>query len=167
MVCGDRKRCALVSSAPLPTASPSRAYINSRPGASFTTIAGGVALQAGFLVAFKQLVPEHTVTLFRGLVKLRVKHFPFIFLVLNTASGPLLGTSAAAILAWLGFLASWTYLRFYKRAHPDLGSAQAPSLRGDASEIFELAYFFPDLIQPPIRATANAELPLKHHALQR
>jgi hypothetical protein len=104
----------------------------------FTTICGGVALQAGFLVAFKQLVPEHTVTLFKGIVKVRVKHFPSLFLLVNTLSGPIFGTDVAAILAWLGFLSSWTYLRFYKRSFPDLGSSQAPSLKGDASEIFAM-----------------------------
>lgn len=102
----------------------------------FTAICGGVALQAGFLVAFKQLVPEHTVTLFKGVVKVRVKHFPALFLLVNTLSGPIFGTDVAAVLAWLGFLSSWTYLRFYKRSFPDLGSNQAPSLQGDASEIF-------------------------------
>jgi hypothetical protein len=38
-----------------------------------TTICGGVALQAGFLVAFKQLVPEHTVTIAKGIIRVRVK----------------------------------------------------------------------------------------------
>ena len=107
----------------------------------FTTICGGVALQAGFLVAFKQLVPEHTVTLFKGVIKVRVKHFPALFLLVNTLSGPIFGTDVAAVLAWLGFLSSWTYLRFYKRSFPDLGSNQAPSLQGDASEIFGMCAF--------------------------
>ena len=40
---------------------------------SMATICGGVALQAGFLVAFKQLVPEHTVTIAKGLIQIRVK----------------------------------------------------------------------------------------------
>lgn len=89
-------------------------------------------------MAFKQLVPEHTVTLFKGIVKIRVKHFPAMFLLVNTLSGPIFGTDVAAVLAWLGFFSSWTYLRFYKRSFPDLGSNQAPSLKGDASEIFAM-----------------------------
>jgi hypothetical protein len=104
----------------------------------FTTICGGVALQAGFLVALKQLVPEHNVTLFKGIIKIRVKHFPSLFLLVNSLSGLIFGTDVAAVLAWLGFLSSWTYLRFYKRSFPDLGSNQAPSLKGDASEIFAM-----------------------------
>lgn len=37
-----------------------------------TPIAGAITLQAAFLVCFKQLVPEHTVSLYRGIVKIRV-----------------------------------------------------------------------------------------------
>lgn len=116
----------------------SRSISHSNQLDSFTTICGGVALQAGFLVAFKQLVPEYTVTIFKGIVKIRVKHFPAIFLLVNTLSGPIFGTDVAAVLAWLGFLSGWTYLRFYKRSFPDLGSNQAPSLKGDASETFAM-----------------------------
>lgn len=122
---------------------------------SFATICGGVALQAGFLVAFKQLVPEHTVTVFKGIVKIRVKHFPALFLLVNTLSGPLFGTDVAAVLAWLGFLAGWSYLRFYKRSFPDLERNQAPSLKGDASETFAIAYFFPEPLNRPVAVVSD------------
>lgn len=125
-------------------------YVGS-PTRGSTPISGGVALQAAFLVAFKQLVPEHTVSLFKGLVKMRVKHFPAIFLLVYSMSGLLLGTDAAALSAWTGLLTSWTYLRFYKK-QPDLsGTATgSQSLKGDASETFAFATFFPDKMQPPI-----------------
>ncbi|PYI21362.1 DUF1751-domain-containing protein [Aspergillus violaceofuscus CBS 115571] len=116
-----------------------------------TQICGGISIQASFLVAFKQLVPEHTVTIFQGLVKMRVKHFPALFLLLNTISGVVVGTRAAAILSWLGLVTSWTYLRFFKR-QPDLTGTSTDGLgiRGDASETFAFACLFPDLLQPPI-----------------
>lgn len=68
----------------------------------------------------------------------------------------LLGTDTALVLGWLGFLTSWTYLRFYKR-QPDLSSASTGGndLRGDASETFAFAYFWPDVVQPPIAAVAD------------
>ncbi|KAL8921554.1 MAG: hypothetical protein Q9208_005708 [Pyrenodesmia sp. 3 TL-2023] len=116
-----------------------------------------VLLFAGaFLVAFKQLVPEHTVTILKGAVKIRVKHFPSIFLAANTLSGIILGTDTALVLAWVGFLTSWTYLRFYKN-QLDLSSANTggSELRGDASETFAFAYFWPDAMQPPIAAMAD------------
>lgn len=122
---------------------------------SFTTISGGVALQAGFQVAFKQLVPEHTITLFKGIIKIRMKHFPALFLLLHTLSGLLIGRDVAAVLAWLGFFSSWSYLRFYKRSYADLSTSQSPSLKGDASETFAIAYFFPDPLHRPVAAIAD------------
>src|SRR5271154_3018166 len=44
-------------------------FINCR----FLNISGLGGLQSAFLIAFKQLVPEHTVTLFRSPIKMRVK----------------------------------------------------------------------------------------------
>lgn len=119
-------------------------------------ICGGISIQASFLVAFKQLVPEHTVTVFKGLVQMRVKHFPAVFLLLNTISGIFLGTETAAILAWIGLLTSWTYLRFFKR-QPDLTGTSTTGLgiKGDASETFSFACLFPDVIQPPITAISD------------
>ncbi|PLB50204.1 putative rhomboid family protein [Aspergillus steynii IBT 23096] len=127
------------------------AAVRGNPTGSVTQICGGISIQASFLVAFKQLVPEHTVTLFKGLVKMRVKHFPALFLFLNTLSGVLFGTHVAAILSWVGLLTSWSYLRFLKR-QPDLTGTSTDGLgiKGDASETFAFACLFPDVIQPPI-----------------
>lgn len=121
-----------------------------------TPICGGIAIQASFLVAFKQLVPEHTVTILKGIVKMRVKHFPALFLLLNTIGGIVFGTDTAAVLSWLGLLTSWTYLRFYKR-QPDLTGTSTGGLgiKGDASDTFAFATFFPDAIQPPITFVAD------------
>ncbi|KAI9834884.1 MAG: hypothetical protein M1819_002792 [Sarea resinae] len=120
-------------------------------------ICGGVAVQASFLVAFKQLVPEHTVTIAKGLLKIRVKHFPALFLLFNTFSGVFFGTDTALFLSWFGFLSSWIYLRFY-RTTPSLSAAatgDSSTIRGDASETFAFAYFFPDAIHGPIAAVAD------------
>ena len=126
-------------------------FISGSPKRPWTPVSGGVTLQAAFLVAFKQLVPEHTVAIFKGLVKMRVKHFPAVFLLINTLSGLLLGTDTAAIFAWVGLITAWTYLRFYKR-QPDLSGSTTGGLvlKGDASETFAFAAFFPDKVQPPI-----------------
>ncbi|KAK9366518.1 eukaryotic integral membrane protein-domain-containing protein [Lipomyces kononenkoae] len=150
----------------------------------FTTICGGVALQSAFLVAFKQLVPEHTVILFRGIIKIRVKHFPALFLLINTIFG-LFGAHVAALLAWSGFFTSWIYLRFYRISNVSSGvefyssssilpppvtanglssPSSAPAAisgsphsphhvattRGDASDTFSMANFFPDAIAPAV-----------------
>lgn len=109
------------------------------------------------MVAFKQLVPEHTVTILKGIIKIRVKHFPAIFLAANTISGIVVGTDTALVLAWLGFLTSWIYLRFYKK-QPDLSGASTggKGIRGDASETFAFASFWPDAVQPAIAVFADS-----------
>ena len=118
---------------------------------ALTPITGGITLQATFLVAFKQLVPEHTVTILKGMVKMRVKHFPALFLLLNSVSGLVFGTDTAVLLSWVGLLTAWTYLRFYK-TQLDMSSSTTGGrgLKGDASETFAFAMFFPDVMQPPI-----------------
>jgi hypothetical protein len=120
------------------------------------TIAGTIPIQISFLVAFSQLVPAHTVTLFRGLLSLRVPRFPLLYIGLVTllCLTPML-TAASFLLAIYGFLASWTYLRFYKVAFPDLDTSQASSLRGDASDTFAIAEFFPGPVRPLVAAISD------------
>ncbi|KAI1493062.1 eukaryotic integral membrane protein-domain-containing protein [Biscogniauxia mediterranea] len=120
---------------------------------TLTTIAGTIPLQISFLVAFSQLVPAHTVTLFRGVLSLRVPRFPLLYIGLVTilTLTPLL-TSASFFLAIFGLVTSWTYLRFYKTIFPDLDSSQPTSMRGDASETFAFAEFFPGPVKPFVAA---------------
>ena len=110
-----------------------------------------MALEGAFLVALKQLVPEHTVSLFKGLVRIRIKHFPAIFIGANMLSGPLLGTDTAFWLALTGFLVSWIYLRFYRVLEISSASAtggEGLKMRGDASDTFSFVAFFPDAVHP-------------------
>jgi hypothetical protein len=120
------------------------------------TIAGTVPVQMAFLVAFSQLVPAHTVTLFRGILSMRVPRFPLVYIGIVTVLSltPLL-SSASFWLAIFSFLTSWTYLRFYKTVFPDLDSSQPSSLRGDASETFAFAEFFPEPAKPVVAAFAD------------
>ena len=55
---------------------------------------------------------------------------------------------ASFLLVIKGFMASWIYLRFYKTAIPDLETGQPSPLRGDASDTFAFAEFFPDPVKP-------------------
>lgn len=115
-----------------------------------TPINGLVALEAGFLVCLKQLVPEHTVSLFKGFIRMRIKHFPAAFVIGNMLSGPLLGTDTALWLSLYGFTTSWVYLRFFRIS--EISSAatggEATIMRGDASDTFAFVAFFPDVIHP-------------------
>ncbi|KAL9089105.1 MAG: hypothetical protein Q9165_005918 [Trypethelium subeluteriae] len=120
-------------------------------------INGTPALQSALLVSFKQLVPEHTVSLFRNLLRIRVKHFPVLHLLFHLATALILGTHTSLILALFGFLTSWTYLRFYKTS-PSLtdSSTNATAIKGDASDTFAFAYFFPEPLHTPVAKVADA-----------
>lgn len=123
---------------------------------ALTPITGAITLQAAFLVAFKQLVPEHTVSIYKGMIKMRVKHFPAVFLLLNTVSGIIIGTDTAMFLSWYAFVTTWVYLRFFKRQlDTDSVGTSGVDMKGDASETFAFATFFPNAIQPPIASICN------------
>lgn len=121
-----------------------------------TTISGGLAMQAAFLVSLKQLVPEHTVQLFRTLVRIRVKHFPALLLFMNIVSALLLGTYTALLLTWTGFLTAWIYLRFYRQS-PSALSADGleTTVKGDASDTFAFAFFFPEPFHTPLASICD------------
>lgn len=124
-----------------------------------TPLNGLVALEAGFLVSLKQLVPEHTVSLFRGVIRMRVKHFPAVFVLANILSGPLLGTDTALWLSLFGFLTAWIHLRFFRIS--ELGATAAtggPTVRiqGDASDTFAFVAFFPDVVHPYLSPVCDA-----------
>jgi hypothetical protein len=88
---------------------------------------------------------------------MRVKHFPAIFLLANTISGFVFGTETAMFLAWFGFMTAWVYLRFY-RVSPSLSSAATGDgsiIKGDASDTFAFAHFFPEPIQTPMGQFAD------------
>jgi hypothetical protein len=82
---------------------------------------------------------------------MRVPRFPILYVLLVTllTFTPLL-TAASFFLAIFGFLVSWTYLRFYKTAFPDLDTSQPTRLRGDASETFAFSEFFPEPLRPAV-----------------
>jgi hypothetical protein len=93
----------------------------------------------------------------RGILRMRVKHFPAVFLLANTMSGIILGTDTAMFLSWLAFITSWTYLRFYRRTSLMSTSTgdDVEYTRGDASDTFAFAYFFPEPIQTPLAAVSD------------
>jgi hypothetical protein len=93
----------------------------------------------------------------RGLLKMRVKHIPAVFLLANTIAAVVIGTETAMFLSWFAFLTSWTYLRFYRKSPLMDSSATGDSetLRGDASDTFAFAYFFPEPVHGLISQVAD------------
>jgi hypothetical protein len=119
---------------------------------------GLVALEAGFLVSLKQLVPEHTVSLFKGVIRMRVKHFPAVFVLANMVSGPILGTYTAMWLVLFGFLTSWIHLRFFRISEitSSATGGEGASMVGDASDTFSFVAFFPDATHPYLSPVCDA-----------
>ncbi|KAG0150185.1 hypothetical protein CROQUDRAFT_38580 [Cronartium quercuum f. sp. fusiforme G11] len=107
---------------------------------------GLMALQTGFLVAFTQLIPEHLVQLF-GLIKIRVKNLPMLYVGLSNVMC-ILGHQSPFLLIQMGWLVSWYYLRFIKWN-------EAGEFRGDRSETFAFATWFPTFVQPVVRRATD------------
>ena len=144
---------------------------------------GGVALVAGFLVAFKQMIPEHRILLFKGLVQVKVAWLAAIYLFLYTVVFGLLQLKGFhdAPKAWTGFFVSWIYLRFFRVSYvdpllpfsntinnvalagPSLASpasaATASSggikIKGDVSDTFALNQFFPEPLRSLIKVVSD------------
>jgi len=115
---------------------------------------GNVSLLISFLVVFKQLIPEHSLVLFKGAVHARVKHIPFLTLLTLTILSIITFRVTIFLQAWIGLIVSWAYLRFFQSNIIDPLLPQPNDvigiqrLKGDASETFSLVHFFPDTLSP-------------------
>ncbi|KAF9016592.1 hypothetical protein BGZ52_005713 [Haplosporangium bisporale] len=78
-----------------------------------TTAYGMTCVLAGFLVGFKQLVPEHLVTLW-GVFSVRVKNLPIIFASYLIIEALITRSQVQLLMAVYGMLISWVYSRFFK-----------------------------------------------------
>ncbi|KAK4047926.1 hypothetical protein OIV83_005110 [Microbotryomycetes sp. JL201] len=108
---------------------------------------GLMALQTGFLVAFTQLIPEHQVQMLGGLFKMRVKSLPMLYVTVSNVAC-LLGYQSPWILIQFGWLISWFYLRFIK-------INEGGEFRGDRSETFSFAAWFPPFAQKYVSQLTN------------
>ncbi|CAM9966954.1 unnamed protein product [Lampetra planeri] len=115
---------------------------------------GMAGFSAAVLVALKQTQGE--AVLARWPVPLRARHLPSASLALLVALRLLNVAESRVPLAFAyGGIAGWLYLRFYQR-HP--GAAGAAPARGDPSEHFAFASFFPPVARGAVDAAAGALL---------
>lgn len=135
-----------------------------------SVVNGGIAFQLGFLVALKQLVPEHSLVLFRGLFTIKVKHLVMPVLLVYSVLGIFFGLQITS-LAWFGFFTAWVYLRFLRVSYVDpilpvtsttdnTGGSPSVSdktrIKGDASEVFALnTFFYPEPVRELIHAISR------------
>jgi len=111
-----------------------------------TKICGLSAFIGGVFVALKQLLPEEVISSLPFL-HIRVKHLPFTAFVICLIMTLLKFTGAPTLLLFSnGMLVSWIYLRFYQ-LHT--------TIRGDLSDGFTFASFFPEIAQPAVAILAN------------
>lgn len=118
-------------------------------------LGGGITYVFGFLVVLKQLIPEHNILLFQGLINFRIKHLPFVMLVLVSLwSGLINRLLYPALPSWESFFVSYIYLRFFQAIYTDpflpVTTASGDDdttggtiMKGDASDTFVLVDFFP------------------------
>ncbi|GMM37217.1 hypothetical protein DASC09_045420 [Saccharomycopsis crataegensis] len=143
---------------------------------------GCFSLILAYVVAFKQHLPEHNLIFFKGAFHLRVKHVPFISLIVLLVLPFITKSYYPTLNSLLCFGISWTYLRFFQSMIlepliPLTSSTTASSnanngdttndisdnlqfgvhrVQGDASDTFAFAYFFPDVIHPIVSPVFNA-----------
>ncbi|KAI8362281.1 eukaryotic integral membrane protein-domain-containing protein [Mortierella sp. GBAus27b] len=110
-----------------------------------TRVHGMTSVISGIVIAFKHLVPEHLTTIW-GVFSIRVKFLPLLFAIYMTFEGFVLMNRIHFMLAIYGLFMSWIYLRFIRVQN---------GIRGDRSETFSFASFFPEPLQPPVKAFSN------------
>lgn len=126
-------------------------------------LGGGILYFFGFLVVLKQLIPEHNVVLFQGLVNFRVKHLPFVSLAAVIAWLSLTRSLYPALPSVMSFLVLYNYLRFHQLFFSDpllpitgsAGETSANVIHGDASDAFQLVEFFPSVSKPYVGPLIN------------
>lgn len=112
-----------------------------------TPIYGLWGLFMAFLVVFKQVVPEHQIRLFQGVLTFRVKRLPLAAFIFATLIHVLFRQFTLFYLTLYGFVSSWIYLRFYR---------VQDGLKGDRSEAFAFIAFFPEPLQPYMKPVSRA-----------
>ncbi|XP_070559591.1 transmembrane protein 115-like [Ptychodera flava] len=102
---------------------------------------------AGIAVALKQTMGDYDIVNV-SFIGMRVKQLPLVLMIWSVVVA-LLGFACAVypLMTCTGIFVSWTYLRFYQK--------QSDNSRGDMSDTFTFASFFPEKIQPPIAILAN------------
>ncbi|KAJ1832248.1 hypothetical protein IWW55_004506 [Coemansia sp. RSA 2706] len=110
-------------------------------------VSGLAGVVSAFTVGLKQLVPDYNVKLLRGSLGFRVNEVPGMYTLVVPIMYTLLGNLGGVLLVNIGFLEGFVYLRFYRRSG---------SVRGDRSEAFAFATFFPEVARPVVGRVAGA-----------
>ncbi|SMN21889.1 similar to Saccharomyces cerevisiae YOL107W Putative protein of unknown function [Maudiozyma saulgeensis] len=128
-----------------------------------TVLDGNYTVLIGFSIIYRQLLPETTIINIKSpsfiSKNFRFKLLPIFVLTIMTSSQLFVFRHFSNLLSiWITFFSCWVYLRFYQILPPSaIGSSTDyyNSVQGDASDTFQLIYFFPDIIKPILRPIFN------------
>lgn len=114
---------------------------------------GNYSIIIGFSIIYKQLLPETTIVNFKYpfAKNFRFKLLPIFITCFMTVIQLLWFHHFADLLSiWVSFICCWIYLRFFQQL-PTNSVNEGNYIKGDASDTFQLIYFFPDVIKPILR----------------
>lgn len=121
-------------------------------------IDGNYTMIIGFPIIYKQLLPETTIiNIFKPIEKnFRFKLLPIFIMCTMTIIQFIWFHHFAELLSiWVSFITAWVYLRFYQLLPSTMFTDSNELIRGDASDTFQLIYFFPDQTKPILRPFFN------------
>lgn len=142
-------------------------------------VISSVAIVMALIVAVKQRISGHYIILFKGSLRIKVTHLPFLVLaVLGALSLVLESYRIVWMLALTGFISSWVYLRYFKASSNDRQSYLLPfslrrsantptplsstrtlafdnNSRGDRSDLFALVTFFPAPLSSVVKVASD------------
>ncbi|CAH3170527.1 unnamed protein product [Porites lobata] len=112
----------------------------------FLQFSGMTGILSGMMIAFKQIKPEQELGM--SSLGLRVKHVPSI-VVLVYSILCIIGVLPIILLVMVlsGTVIGWVYLRFYQ--------PRGKGVKGDLSEGFSCASFFPEAAQSPVNTLST------------
>lgn len=138
-------------------------------------IISSMAITSGLFVAIKQRISNHYLLFFKGNLRVKITYVPFVLLVVLGVVALVFPQYVISFhLAFLGFVISWVYLRFFKEGTNERQSYLLPfALRkrnktkatmlldstpskGDRSDLFALSTFFPAPLSLLVRFASEA-----------
>ncbi|CAM8910709.1 unnamed protein product [Rhodiola kirilowii] len=118
-------------------------YITTQEIYLYIPLSGFHGILSGFLVAIKQIMPDHE------LMKIKAKWFPSIMIILSIAIFFLAPETEKYLPTLIfGTYISWIYCRYLQKK-PET------NLQGDPSDEFAFSSFFPELLRPVIDPIAS------------
>ncbi|CAN6471346.1 unnamed protein product [Victoria cruziana] len=121
-------------------------YTTTQESFLYHPVSGFQGILSGFLVGVKQIMPDQELPLF--LLKIKAKWLPSLLVLVSIVVSFFVEFSTYLPIIIFGTYMSWLYLRYFQRK-PETG------LRGDPSEEFAFATFFPEILRPIIDPVAS------------